>query len=69
MPDAIAVQAMDPDKKNSPVSGPVQEQATVMLDTASSVCLWNDEEFRDGQIVEHEGNRFECSFGRWVTKA
>lgn len=57
---------MDHSKKNSPVAGPIEEESTVMLDQASKVCYWNDQEFSEGQIVESEGAEYECNFGQWI---
>lgn len=60
------VEPRDPDKKSSPTAAPAMEESTVVVDTASSKCFWNDEQFTDGARVECEGETFECSFGRWV---
>ena len=37
-----------------------------MLDSASKVCVWNDQEFQDGQIVSDGATAYECCFGQWV---
>jgi hypothetical protein len=37
-----------------------------MLDHASKVCYWNDQEFKEGQYIECEGNEYECTFGQWI---
>lgn len=66
MADKIAVQAMDPSMKNSPIAGPVEEESTVMLDAASKICHWNGQEFDDGQVIDCAGQAYECSFGQWV---
>lgn len=66
MSDKISVEAMDPSKKNSPVAGPIEEESTVMLDKASKVCYWNDQEFKEGQVVESDGAEYECNFGQWI---
>ncbi|MDX1432393.1 MAG: hypothetical protein R3286_08065 [Gammaproteobacteria bacterium] len=66
MADKVTVEAMDKSKQNSPVAGPIEEESTVMLDKASKVCYWNDQEFHEGQIVECGGETFECTFGQWV---
>jgi len=66
MSDSTSVSPMDPNKKNSPVANPMDEQATVMLSHAKTTCSWNAQEFTDGQLVECEGKRYECSYGQWV---
>ena len=66
MSEKISVEAMDHSKKNSPVAGPIEEESTVMLDQASKVCYWNDQEFTEGQVVECEGGSYECTFGQWI---
>ncbi len=66
MSEKISVEAMDDSKKNSPVAGPIEDESTVMLDQASKVCYWNDQEFKEGQVVESEGGEYECNFGQWI---
>ena len=69
MSEKISVEAMDHSKKNSPVAGPIEEESTVMLDQASEVCFWNDQEFKEGQMVESEGSEYECNFGQWIRQS
>ena len=66
MSGKVSVEAMDHGKKNSPVAGPIEDESTVMLDQASKVCYWNDQEFQEGQVVESEGREYECNFGQWI---
>jgi len=66
MSDPLEVQPMDSSKRNSPVSGPVEDEATVMLDGGNNKCHWNDQEYDDGQVVVSEGARYECSYGQWI---
>jgi hypothetical protein len=51
------------------VAGPIEEESTVMLDQASKVCYWNDQEFNEGQFVESEGSVYECTFGQWIKES
>ncbi len=69
MSEKIRVEAMDGSKKNSPVAGPIEEESTVMLDQASKVCYWNDQEFNEGQMVESDGIEYECTFGQWIKES
>ena len=69
MSDKVTVEAMDSSKQNSPVSGPVSDEATVMMDQAKNVCYWNGQEFPDGELVECAGEVYECSFGQWVKQS
>lgn len=69
MSEKVSVEAMDRSKKNSPVAGPIEEESTVMLDQASKVCYWNDQEFNEGQFVESEGSEYECTFGQWIKQS
>ncbi len=66
MSEKIPVDAMDHSKNNSPVAGPIEEESTVMLDQASEICYWNDQEFKEGQVVDSEGSEYECNFGQWI---
>jgi len=66
MSNPTAVSTMDQSKQNSPISKPIEEQATVMLSNAKTTCWWNDQEFSDGQVVECDGKRYACDYGQWV---
>ena len=66
MSDKISVGPRDNSQKNSPIAGPVEEEATVMMNTAAKVCHWNGQEFPEGQLIESEGVTYECSLGQWV---
>lgn len=60
------VEAADPSKKTSPVTGPVDNDATVLTTDASIKCYWNDEEFENGDRVSCEGKTYEASNGKWI---
>lgn len=66
MSDVTKVDPMDPAQRNSPITVPADEDATVMLDGASRTCTWNDQDFTDGDRVCDAGSVYECSFGKWV---
>ena len=66
MADPVSVDPMDAGKQNSPVAGPVSDEATVMLDKAASKCVWNGQEFAEGDMVSSEGATYECTYGQWV---
>ena len=66
MADVTPVQPRDSTKENSPVAGPVDEEATVMLNTAKDTCQWNGETFKEGVQVNDGTHTYECSFGQWV---
>ncbi len=68
MADTTNVEDMDSSKNNSPIAGPVEEEATVMLNTAKNTCFWNDQEFQDGAVVSNNGVSYECSLGSWIKK-
>ena len=63
------VEPMDPNKKNSQIAGPVSDEATVIMNTASDSCVWNDQAYEEGSVVESEGVNYECHMGQWVKKA
>lgn len=63
---AKTVDAQDPDKKTSEILGPTSDEATVQMNAEKNKCFWNDEEFAQGEQIESEGKRYECSFGRWL---
>ncbi len=60
------VDRMDPSKENSPTTGPIDEESTVLLDGAAKACQWNGQAFPDGAMICAEGTAYECSFGKWV---
>ncbi len=66
MSDRVTVEKMDAGKKNSPITESVSEESTVLLDNVPSKCIWNDQEFNDGQQVECDGQAYECNYGHWV---
>lgn len=66
MADVKSVQQMDPSKENSPLAGPVDEEATVMLNTAKNTCVWNGETYNEGDRVNDGTSTYECSYGQWV---
>ena len=62
------VEPMDPTKKNSQISGPVSAEATIIMSAASNTCIWNDQSFDEGSVVDSEGVSYECHMGQWVKK-
>jgi len=66
MSDRVTVSKMDSGKKNSPITESVAEESTVMLDNVPAECVWNDQEFNEGQQVECDGLVYECNYGHWV---
>ena len=66
MADVTAVDPQDPSKKNSPIMKDMESESTVVLDAASRVCVWNDQDFPEGAQVASDGVVYECSFGNWV---
>ena len=65
MSDPKPVEAVDPAKKTSTITGPVDDDATV-LTTENVKCYWNDEEFENGDRVTSGGKNYEASNGQWV---
>ena len=66
MSEKVSVDPMDANKNNSPVTGPTSDEPTVMLNNAASKCVWNDQEFDEDQLVDCQGEVYECSYGQWV---
>lgn len=66
MSDAKTVEAADPAKKTSKITGPVDNDATVLTVEGDIKCFWNDEEFSNGERVSAEGKTYEASNGLWV---
>jgi hypothetical protein len=66
MSDITKVDAMDDGKKNSPVTVATEEESTVMMNSANKTCVWNDQQFTDGDHVCSGGTVYECSFGKWI---
>lgn len=66
MSDPKPVEAVDPAKKTSRISGPVSDEATVLMTGAEIKCHWNDEEFEPGDRISADGKCYECSTGLWV---
>ena len=69
MNEPKSVAAMDHAKKNSPLAGPIEEEATVVLDLAKPECFWNGEEFADGSKVSDGQHIYVCSVGKWLKSA
>lgn len=68
MSDKVTVEKMDAGKKNSPITDSASDESTVLLDNVPSTCIWNDQEYPEGQIVECDGKTYECNYGQWVKK-
>ena len=68
MSDKVQVGPMDTSKKNSPVLAALDDEATVALNGATSVCYWNGQEFAEGELVSCGGREFECSLGNWIKR-
>jgi hypothetical protein len=66
MSEKVSVDPMDANKNNSPVTGPASDEPTVVLNNAASKCVWNDLEFDEDQLVDCQGEVYECSYGQWV---
>ena len=66
MSDPKPVDAVDPAKKTSKITGPVDDDATVLTTNADVKCYWNDEEFDNGDRVTSGGKNYEASNGQWV---
>ena len=65
-PEATPVEEVDSSKKTSEILGPMSEEATVQMSKQDEKCYWNDVEFAHGDQVAHNGECYECSYGRWV---
>ena len=66
MSNAKPVEATDPARKTSPITGPVDDDATVLTSRDDIKCYWNDEEFENGDRVTCDGKSYEASNGQWV---
>jgi hypothetical protein len=66
MSDPKPVEAADPAKKTSKITGPVDDDATVLTTEFEIKCFWNDEEFESGDRITIEGKCYEASNGMWV---
>ena len=66
MADPTPVQPMDSSKENSPVAGPLTDEATVMLDTAKTTCMWNSDSYIEGARIKDGHGVYECNYGQWV---
>jgi hypothetical protein len=66
MSDAKPVEAADPAKKTSKITGPIDNDATVLTSEVEIKCFWNDEEFSNGDRVTSEGKTYEASNGLWI---
>lgn len=66
MSEAKPVDAADPAKKSSRVTGPVDNDATVLTTSDDVKCYWNDEEFHNGDRIATDGKTYEASNGQWV---
>ena len=63
---ATPVDPIDPAKKTSRVTDEIGDEITVSMDLMNAKCIWNDQEFTQGDRIENDGKCYECTFGRWV---
>ena len=61
-----AVEPADPAKKTSEILDATSDEATVQMDQLDQNCVWNDENFAQGDQISVDGQCYECSFGRWI---
>lgn len=66
MSDPKPVEAADPAKKTSRITGPVDNDATVLTTSDDIKCYWNDAEFDNGDRITTGGKNYEASNGQWV---
>ena len=66
MSEPKSVEAADPAKKTSKITGPVSDDATVLQTGVDLKCHWNDEEFELGDRISTGGKCYECSNGTWI---
>ena len=66
MSEPKPVEAADPAKNTSTITGPVDDDATVLTTNDDIKCYWNDEEFDNGDRIISEGKSYEASNGQWV---
>ena len=60
MPEKIKVAPIDPSLETSPLVDPDATQGTLIMDSTSTQCIWNDQAFDDGDHIECEGQSYEC---------
>jgi len=66
MAEKTTVAPRDAGKESSDIMGPTEGESTVVMDASANRCIWNDQEFADGDLVECDGETYECTFGRWA---
>ncbi len=57
------VAARDESQPNSPISN--EDDDTVTIDEGAK-CVWNGQEFVDGDLVCANGECYICSYGSWM---
>ena len=62
--EKTSVAARDENLSNSPI-GSNEDDATVVADK-DAICLWNDQEFADSDVVCAEGVAYVCNYGSWM---
>ena len=60
------VQPAAPGKKTSPITAPTGDEATVQMTEENEFCYWNDEKFRQGEMISAGGKTLVCNFGNWM---
>ncbi len=68
MSDITDVDPRNPASRNSPIAGPVDAEATVVMQTAARSCFWNGQAYPEGARVRAEGVIYECNLGNWVRR-
>lgn len=62
--EKVAVAARDESQPNSDISDHGEDKTMMMNKDAK--CLWNGQEFVDGDEVCAEGEAYVCNFGEWM---
>lgn len=63
---AKSVQPADPSKKTSPITVPTGDEATVQMNKETECCYWNDDQFKQGEMISAGGKNYVCNFGSWM---
>ena len=61
-----SVQPAEPGKNTSPIAVPTGDEATVQMTEENECCYWNNDKFRQGEMISAGGKTYVCNFGSWM---
>jgi hypothetical protein len=61
-----SVQPAEPGKNTSPITVPTGDEATVQMTEENECCYWNNDKFKQGEMIKAGDKTYVCNFGSWM---